>query len=118
VASQKLSIVARGRQLGTAAHMMSDKDAVVRTEPDLHRQLVTTMAGTAGEVLEFGFVSSTVGDDLHAATKLARSMVTSLGMSPRMGRVTVGEPGGEVFLGASLQDLGSIGPHTLDLIDE
>jgi len=118
VAAQKLSIVARGRQLGTSADMMSDKDAVLRTEPDLQRQLAATMAGVAGEMLEFGFVSSTIGDDLHAATKLARSMVTSFGMSERLGRVTIGEPGGEVFLGASLQDLGSIGPHTLDLIDD
>jgi cell division protease FtsH len=31
--------------------------------------------------------------------------------------VTIGEKGGEVFLGASLQDLGSVGPSTLDLID-
>jgi cell division protease FtsH len=44
-------------------------------------------------------------------------MVTSYGMSPRLGHVTVGEPGGEVFLGASLQDLGSIGPDTLNIID-
>jgi cell division protease FtsH len=118
VAAQKLSIVARGRQLGTAAHMLTDKDAVLRSEPDLQRQLVATMAGVAGEMIEFGYVSSTIGDDLHAATKLARSMVTSFGMSERLGRVTIGEPGGEVFLGAALQDLGSIGPRTLDLIDE
>ncbi len=38
-------------------------------------------------------------------------------MSPRLGHVTVGEAGGEVFLGAALQDLGSIGPETLDIID-
>jgi cell division protease FtsH len=118
VAAQKLSIVARGRQLGTSADMLTDRDAVLRNEPALQRQLVVTMAGVAGEVIEFGFVSSTISDDLHKATKLARSMVTSLGMSERLGRVTVGEPGGEVFLGASLQDLGSIGPHTLDLIDD
>jgi cell division protease FtsH len=91
---------------------------VIRTQEDFERQLVTTMAGVAGEVIEFGNVSSTIGDDLHAATKLARSMVTSFGMSDRLGRVTIGEPGGEVFLGASLQDLGSIGPHTLDTIDD
>jgi cell division protease FtsH len=118
VAAQKLSIVARGRQLGTSADMLTDRDAVLRNEPALQRQLVVTMAGVAGEVIEFGYVSSTIGDDLHKATKLARSMVTSLGMSERLGRVTIGEPGGEVFLGASLQDLGSIGPHTLDLIDD
>ncbi|HEX7292736.1 MAG TPA: ATP-dependent zinc metalloprotease FtsH, partial [Conexibacter sp.] len=118
VASQKLSIVARGRQLGTSAEMMADKDRVVRSEPELQRQLVVTMAGVAGEVLEFGYVSSTIADDLHVATRLARAMVTSYGMSERLGRVTIGEPGGEVFLGAALQDLGSIGPHTLDVIDD
>ena len=44
-------------------------------------------------------------------------MVTSFGMSDKLGPVTIGEGGGEVFLGASLQDLGSTGPSTLDLID-
>ena len=117
VSSQKLSIVARGRQLGTAAAMLADKDAVIRTQEDFETQLVAIMGGVAGEVAQFGQVSSTVSEDLHAATKLARSMVTSFGMSQRLGRVTVGEPAGEVFLGASLQDLGSIGPHTLDVID-
>ncbi len=118
VATQKLSIVARGRQLGTSAEMMADKDRVVRSEPEMQRQLAVTMAGVAGEVIEFGYISSTVADDLHAATRLARAMVTSFGMSERLGRVTIGEPGGEVFLGAALQDLGSIGPRTLDVIDD
>jgi cell division protease FtsH len=44
-------------------------------------------------------------------------MVTSFGMSYALGPVTIGEKGGEVFLGASLQDLGSVGPSTLDTID-
>ncbi len=109
VSSQKLSIVARGRQLGTAAHMLTDRDAVMHGKSDLERQLVAIMAGTAGEVIEFGEASTGVSDDLHAATRLARSMVTSFGMSPRLGPVTIGEPAGEVFLGASLQELGSIG---------
>ena len=45
-------------------------------------------------------------------------MVTCFGMSPALGPVTIGEAGGEVFLGDSLQDLGSVGPHTLDVIDD
>ncbi len=44
-------------------------------------------------------------------------MVTSFGMSPALGLVTIGEKSGEVFLGASLQDLGSVGPETLNVID-
>ncbi len=115
--TRKLSIVARGRQLGTAAHMLTDRDQVIQTEFDLQRQLIVIVAGTAGERIAFGSLSTGVSDDLHAATSLARSMVTSFGMSPALGPVTIGEKGGEVFLGASLQDLGSVGPSTLDLID-
>jgi len=118
VSAQKLSIVARGRQLGTAAHMLTDRDAVMHSQPDLERHLVAIIAGTAAEWIEFGHGSTGASDDLHAATKLARQMVTSYGMSPKLGSVTIGEAGGEIFLGASLQDLGSIGPDTLNLIDE
>ncbi|HEX5375348.1 MAG TPA: ATP-dependent zinc metalloprotease FtsH [Solirubrobacterales bacterium] len=117
VSAQKLSIVARGRQLGTAASMLTDKDAVVMQEPDMRRHLIAIVAGFAAEKIEFGFVSTGVHDDIHTATSLARSMVTSYGMSDALGPVTIGEKEGEVFLGASLQELGSVGPATLELID-
>ncbi len=116
--ARKVSIVARGRTLGTAAHMLTDRDQTIMQEPDLFLQLIAIVAGAAGEKLEFGCVSTGVRDDLHEATALARSMVTSFGMSEELGPVTIGEKGGEVFLGASLQDLGSVGPQTLDLIDK
>jgi cell division protease FtsH len=117
VSTRKLSIVARGRTLGTAAHMLTDRDQVIQREPDLQSQLVVIVSGAAGERIAFGHLSTGVSDDLHASTALARSMVTSFGMSDALGPVTIGEKGGEVFLGASLQDLGSVGPATLDLID-
>ena len=115
--TRKLSIVARGRQLGTAAHMLSDRDQLIMTRPDLESQLIVIASGLAGERIAFGHTSTTVNDDLHAATGLARSMVTSFGMSEALGLVTIGEKSGEVFLGASLQDLGSVGPETLNVID-
>lgn len=115
--SRKVSIVARGRTLGTAAHMLTDRDQLIQTELDLQAQLTVIVSGTAGERMAFGHLSSGVSDDLHAATSLARTMVTSFGMSHALGPVTIGEKGGEVFLGASLQDLGSVGPSTLDTID-
>jgi cell division protease FtsH len=116
--ARKISIVARGRTLGTAAHMLTDRDQTIMEEPDLVMQLTAMLAGAAGERLEFGHLSTGVHDDLHEATGLARSMVTSFGMSDELGPVTIGEKAGEVFLGASLQELGSVGPRTLDLIDE
>jgi cell division protease FtsH len=110
--TRKLSIVARGRQLGVAAHMLSDRDQVIMSKLDMEAQLIVITAGLAGERIAFGSTSTSVNDDLHAATALARSMVTSFGMSDALGLVTIGEKGGEVFLGASLQDLGSVGPQT------
>jgi cell division protease FtsH len=83
---------------------------------DLERQLTVTMAGAAAERIAFGEVSTAVNDDLHTATQLARSMVTSFGMSP-LGPVTIGERSTEVFLGATLQELGTVGPATLEQID-
>jgi cell division protease FtsH len=115
--TRKLSIVARGRQLGVAAHMLSDRDQVIMSKLDMEAQLIVITAGLAGERIAFGSTSTSVNDDLHAATALARSMVTSFGMSDALGLVTIGEKGGEVFLGASLQDLGSVGPQTLNTID-
>jgi cell division protease FtsH len=115
--TRKLSIVARGRQLGTAAHMLSDRDQLIMSQPELLSQLIVIASGLAGERIAFGHTSTSVHDDLHAATALARSMVTSFGMSEALGLVTIGEKSGEVFLGASLQDLGSVGPETLNLID-
>jgi len=97
--------------------MLTDRDAVIAQEPDLRRQLIAVVAGTAGEQIEYGFLSTGVHDDLHAATQIARRMVTSYGMSEALGPVTIGEREGEVFLGASLQELGSVGQSTLDLID-
>ena len=114
---QKVSIIARGRSLGTAAHMLSDRDQVIRQKSDLQRELVAVMAGATAEEIEFGGYSTAVHDDLHAATGLARSMVTNFGMSDELGPMTVGDKMGEVFLGAQMQELGSVGPATLDLID-
>ena len=55
------------------------------TKPDLQSQLVVITAGLAGERIAFGHTSTSVNDDLHAATALARSMVTSFGMSEALG---------------------------------
>ena len=56
--TRKLSIVARGRTLGTAAHMLTDRDQVIQTEQDLQRQLIVIVAGTAGERIAFGNLST------------------------------------------------------------
>jgi cell division protease FtsH len=112
----KVSIVARGPRAGSATQLRADRARAVLRESDLLRRLVVTMAGAAGERIAFGEHATTVQDDLHAATQLARSMVTSLGMSA-LGSVTIGEQQFELASGASSQDGASVGPRTLEQID-
>ena len=117
VAQQKISIVARGRNLGSAA-VYTSSDRMVLQRDDLLMQLVTITAGAAGEELYFGQLSTGVEGDLDRASKLARSMVVSYGMSPEFGPVSIGEKAGEVFLGRDIQNMGNISPAQLELIDQ
>jgi len=116
VAQQKISIVARGRNLGSAA-VYASADRLVLQKDDLIMQLITIMAGAAGEQLYFGQLSTGVEGDLDRASKLARSMVVSYGMSSQFGPVSIGEKAGEVFLGRDIQNMGNISPIQLELID-
>jgi cell division protease FtsH len=117
VAQQKISIVARGRNLGSAA-VYASSDKMILQRDDLLMQLVTIMAGAAGEQVFYGQLSTGVEGDLDRASKLARSMVVSYGMSPVFGPVSIGEKAGEVFLGRDIQNLGNISPVQLELIDQ
>jgi cell division protease FtsH len=117
VAQQKISIVARGRNLGSAA-VYTSSDRMVLQRDDLIMQLVTIMAGAAGEQLYFGQLSTGVEGDLDRASKLARSMIVAYGMSPEFGPVSIGERAGEVFLGRDIQNMGNISAAQLELIDQ
>src|SRR5581483_7243077 len=90
---------------------------MVLQRDDLLMQLVTIMAGAAGEQLYYGQLSTGVEGDLDRASKLARSMIVSYGMSSEFGPVSIGEKSGEVFLGRDITSMGNISPGQLELID-
>ncbi len=113
---QKLSIVPRGRQLGhTTTYQITDR--LILTQSDLHRQLVTMMAGLAAEQLVIGQITTGSEGDLHNATTLARVMVANLGMGEAIGRVAVGQKSGEVFLGRDFTKMQEVSPATLEKVD-
>src|SRR4029078_8375115 len=62
-------------------------------------------------------MSTGVEGDLDSASKLARSMVVSYGMSETFGPISIGEKAGEGFLGRDIQNMGNISPVQLELID-
>jgi cell division protease FtsH len=112
----KISIVARGRNLGHTA-TFSDADKLVRNRQELFNEIVATMAGTAAEVIVLGQGSTGDEADLRSATDLAREMVCSYGMSEQVGRIAVGSKSGEVFLGRDLSNLSNLSEHLLTQVD-
>jgi cell division protease FtsH len=116
VAQQKISIVARGRTLGSAA-VYTSADKLVLQRDDLLTQIITILAGAASEELFFGQLSTGVEGDLDRASKLARSMVVAYGMSPEFGPVSIGEKAGEVFLGRDIQSMGNVSPLQQERIE-
>ena len=93
----KLSIVARGLQLGHAS-TYSSADRLVSVRSELEGQLTTLLGGLAAERLVFNQVSTGNTNDLEKATTLARKMVATYGMSDTVGRVQVLHEG-QVFMG-------------------
>jgi cell division protease FtsH len=101
----RVSLVARGRSLGSATPR--DGDAVVRTRSQLTDQLTILMAGVAAEELVLGEPSTGAEDDLEHATALARDMVGRFGMHPELGPVRLLGHDADTYLGgeAALRDL-------------
>ncbi len=77
-----------------------DKSSVSRNE--LLNQLAYALGGLAAEELIFHDPTTGSSNDIEKATKVARAMVTSFGMSERLGAVKLGEDNGEPFLGRDI----------------
>jgi cell division protease FtsH len=81
----RVSILARGRALGTATTNRADAEALILSRSQLISRLVTHLAGRAAETLVFGEPSTGAEDDLILATGLTRDIVARFGMSEKVG---------------------------------
>jgi len=80
----KVSILARGHGGGFTWYT-PQADQVLATRRQLTDRLVTLLGGRAAEELVFGGPSTGSADDVAQATRLARRMVSELGMSDELG---------------------------------
>lgn len=85
----KISIIPRGvAALGFTQQVPGDERYVMQRQ-ELDDRLTVLLAGRAAEEIVFGEISTGAGNDLERATDLARRMVTELGMSEKVGPVTL-----------------------------
>lgn len=94
----QISIIPSGRALGYTLNLPAEDRYSVYKE-QLKEQIAELLAGRAAEALVFGDISGGASNDIQRATKIARQMVTQLGMSDVLGPVTYGTGESEIFLG-------------------
>ena len=94
---QKVTIVPRG-QAGGYNLMTPKEETYFQTKSQLKATISGYMGGRVAEEVFFGDVSSGAHNDIEQATRIARMMVTELGMS-ELGPIQYDSENGQVFLG-------------------
>ena len=84
----KVSIVSRGHA-GGFNWIVPERDQLIASRNELTYRIAFFMGGRASEEMILGDVSTTAEDDLQRASVLARRMVAELGMSTRLGPMSV-----------------------------
>jgi cell division protease FtsH len=113
----KVTILPRGRALGYT-QILPEQDKSSQARSELLNQLSFALGGLAAEQLIFHDPTTGATNDIEKATKLARAMVTSYGMSERLGAVKLGEETGEPFLGRDIGHQRNYSEEIAAIIDE
>ena len=112
----KISIVARG-MMGGYTRLLPTEDRYLMTRSQFKDMLATLMAGHTAEELIFNEMTTGAQNDIEEATKLARKMVTTYGMSEKLGPRTFGDKQEMVFLGREISEQKDYGDKIADSID-
>jgi cell division protease FtsH len=112
----KVSIVSRGRALGwTLALPVEDK--YLKSRGELIDTMTMLLGGRTAEEIIFGEPTTGASDDIERCTDIARSMVTTYGMSDRLGPQQLGGKDNEVFLGRDYGHEATYSDEVAGLID-
>ncbi|MBI4099316.1 cell division protein FtsH, partial [Candidatus Parcubacteria bacterium] len=96
-----ISIVSRGLAAGYTLKLPVE-DRHLHTRSQFLADLAVMLGGYSAEEIVFKEITTGAGDDLRRASQLARKLVTSFGMSEKVGPVVYGEKEELVFLGKEL----------------
>ena len=106
-----ITIIPRGRAGGFTAFLPDDDIMHFTTKTEMQDELVSLLGGRVAEDLVLGDISTGASNDIERATKLAREMVTTYGMSEKIGTLTYGSDSDSVFVARDMS-------HTKDYSEE
>ncbi|PKN92766.1 MAG: cell division protein FtsH [Chloroflexi bacterium HGW-Chloroflexi-6] len=100
---QKVTIVGRG-QAGGVTWFRPDEDRILMSRKKMMATLAYALGGRAAEELVFDDITSGASNDIEQVTRMARAMVTRLGMSSELGPMVYGQAQELVFLGREISE--------------
>ena len=113
----KVSITARGMAGGyTLALPVEDRTLMGRNK--LIADMIGLMGGRAAEEIVFNDITSGASNDLERVTKMARAMVTRLGMSDHLGPMVYGQKEELIFLGREISEQRDYSEAVAEQIDK
>jgi cell division protease FtsH len=113
----KVTIVPRG-MAGGYTLKLPDEENTLATRERFRNQLVDLLGGRVAEEIKFVDITTGASNDLERVTRLARTMVTQVGMSDKMGPIRYGEREDLVFLGREINERRNYSDKVAQEIDE
>jgi cell division protease FtsH len=108
----KISIISRG-MAGGYTRLAPEQDRNMWRKSDFEAAIACAMGGHVAEELIFGEVTTGPSNDLQRASEMARRMVTSFGMSKRIGPMAIAGSG----FGYDMDEYRGVGDDTARAID-
>ncbi len=100
---QKVTIVGRG-QAGGVTWFRPEEDRVLMSRKKFLANLTYALGGRAAEAEVFDDITSGASNDIEQVTRIARLMVTRLGMSSKLGNMVYGQKEELIFLGREISE--------------
>ncbi len=114
---QKVSIIPRGMAGGYTLSLPTE-DRMLMPKKKLIAEMIGLMGGRAAEAVVFDDITSGASNDIERVTKLARTMVTRLGMSEKMGPMVYGQKEELIFLGREISEQRDYSESIAEQIDQ
>ncbi|MCC6301056.1 MAG: ATP-dependent zinc metalloprotease FtsH [Anaerolineales bacterium] len=114
---QKVTIVGRG-QAGGVTWFRPDEDRILHSRKKLLANLAYGLGGRVAEELIFDDITSGASGDIEQVTRMARMMVTRLGMSSEMGPLMYGQKEELIFLGREISEQRDYSEAIAEKIDQ
>ncbi len=113
---QKVTIVGRG-QAGGVTWFRPEEDRVLMSRKKFLANLTYALGGRAAEAEVFDDITSGASNDIEQVTRIARTMVTRLGMSDKLGNMVYGQKEELIFLGREISEQRDYSEAIAQLID-